>query len=103
MDEVVEDEQDGSDDGVIDEKGNEDSVSKQPASPDANVEIGFGLVTKADGFEVHKIVVEEEEVFGIGCEMFAVYVYSDNKRPEYSYYEDDYAKSQVESLASILG
>ena len=57
MDEIVEDEQDRSYYRVIDEKGNEDSVSEQPASPDPNVEIRFGLVAKTDGFEVHEIVV----------------------------------------------
>ena len=57
MDEIVEDEQDRSYYRVIDEKGNEYSVGEQPASPDPNVEIRFGLVAKTDGFEVHEIVV----------------------------------------------
>lgn len=103
MDEVIEDEQNGSDNRVVDEKGNEDSISEQPSSPDADVEIGLGLVTKADGFEVHEIVVEEEEVFGVACEMFPVDINCDNEGPEYSYYEDCYAKNQVECLTCILG
>ena len=42
-------------------------------------------------------------MFGVGCEMFAVYDNGDKKGPEDSYHEDKYAKNQVESLTSILG
>ena len=82
MDEIVQDEQDRSYYRAIDKKGDEYGVSEQPASTDANVEIKLGLVAKTGGLEVHEIMVEEKEVFGVGCEMFAIDVNGDKKRPE---------------------
>lgn len=67
---------------MIDEHGDENCICKIFEESEADIKVVFGFFCDTGYLEVVDIVVEINEVVDVHCEVSAICVYSNDKRPD---------------------